>query len=74
MDYNEIDIPIYSIVSGKQMGDLKTELAKAFKVSIDEVKRRMDINQTPPNQRIGIIRSSLPSIDWSDDGIFADKE
>ena len=70
LEYNDIDLPIYSIVSGKQMGDLYSAFASVYGVNPNEVARICQRLQTPENERIGIYRDLshrlISSFDFDD--------
>ena len=62
LDYIDSDLPVYSITSGKEMGDLFSAFATCYNVSTDEVENICRILQTPEHQRIGTIRNlSMPT-------------
>jgi len=68
MDYNDIELPIYSITSGKKMGNLFTAISQAFNINSDEVEEIYDRHIiTSINQRVGTIRNlsnmTFPIID-----------
>ena len=74
MSYNDIELPIYSIVSGKQMGNLYSAFASSYSVNPNEVSELCGSlrQQNPPNPhqfRVGTIRnwkSSLEPTDFED--------
>lgn len=74
MSYNDIELPIYSIVSGKQMGNLYSAFASAYNVNPNEVSElcgslRQQDSPNPHQFRVGTIRnwkSSWEPTDFED--------
>ena len=62
MSYNDIELPIYSIVSGKQMGNLYSAFSSTYNVNPNEVAELCESLQqqdspNPHQLRVGIIRN-----------------
>jgi hypothetical protein len=62
MAYNDIELPIYSITSGKQMGNLYSAFSLAYNVYESDVSELCRIlqgqdNQNPHQFRVGTIRN-----------------
>ncbi len=74
MSYNDIELPIYSIVSGKQMGNLYSAFSSAYNVNPNEVAELCGSLQqqnfpNPHQLRVGVIRnwqSHWDSTDFED--------
>ena len=65
MSYNDIELPIYSIVSGKQMGNLYSAFSSAYNVNPNEVAELCGSLQqdtiNPHQLRVGIVRNWHPT-------------
>lgn len=62
MSYNDIELPIYSITSGKQMGNLYSAFADAYNVNPNEVAElcgslQQQDSPNPHQLRVGTIRN-----------------
>ena len=71
MSYNDIELPIFSIVSGKQMGNLYSAFASAYSVNETEISElcrslQQQDNQNPHQFRVGTIHNWQPSWEPTD--------
>lgn len=57
MDYYDLEIPIFSITSGKEMGNLYSSISETYNVSVDEITKVYHNKQTNISDRIGIVRN-----------------